>query len=207
MTDRQLTDFEHILLGMICAAPSTGYQLKQKFTVTPISIYQPSSGALYPALRRLERNGLLVTRPPARSSHPTGRTRYVYEPTQTGRAVHRQWVRSPVDPATIARDLGLHLLRFVMMESLLSEREVVTFLHSLREALRAFIVELERYTAATNFGDRHSPLALDHGIAIHRASLQWANRAIAELSVVPSTPARRSLRSQRTAPGTSAREV
>src|ERR1700684_990825 len=59
MAVRQLTEFEQVLLGMIAGEPSTGYHLKQEFATTPLGIYQPSSGALYPALRRLERAGAL----------------------------------------------------------------------------------------------------------------------------------------------------
>lgn len=65
MAVRQLTEFEQVLLGMIAGEPSTGYHLKQEFATTPLGIYQPSSGALYPALRRLERRGLLCAGPTA----------------------------------------------------------------------------------------------------------------------------------------------
>jgi hypothetical protein len=54
MAGQQLTSFEHVLLGMICLSPSSGYDLKRIFATTPMGFYQPSSGALYPALRRLE---------------------------------------------------------------------------------------------------------------------------------------------------------
>ena len=75
-----------------------------------------------------------------------------------------------------------HLLRFVMMEHLLPLEEVLGFLQSLAGALAAFVAGLERYTAAADPGDRHPRLALDHGLAVHRASLQWAERTIATLS-------------------------
>jgi DNA-binding PadR family transcriptional regulator len=63
----QLTPFGHILLGLICAAPSSCYDLKRIFAITPMGIHQPSSGAPYPALRRLEQKGL------ARAQAPSGR--------------------------------------------------------------------------------------------------------------------------------------
>ena len=59
MTGQRLTPFEHILLGLICTAPSSGYDLKRIFATTPMGLYQPSSGTLYPALRRLEQRGLV----------------------------------------------------------------------------------------------------------------------------------------------------
>jgi hypothetical protein len=49
----------------------------------------------------------------------------VYEPTQAGRAVHAAWLRTPVEVSTVARDLGLHLMRFVMMEHASSREEVL----------------------------------------------------------------------------------
>jgi hypothetical protein len=55
----KLTPFEHVLLGMIFIHPSSGYDLKRRFATSPMGVYQPSSGALYPALERLERRGLL----------------------------------------------------------------------------------------------------------------------------------------------------
>ena len=59
MAGHQLTPFEHVLLGMICLSPSSGYDLKRIFAATPMGVYQPSSGSLYPALRRLEVKGLV----------------------------------------------------------------------------------------------------------------------------------------------------
>jgi DNA-binding PadR family transcriptional regulator len=185
MAGRQLTSFEHILLGLIRMAPSSGYDLKRIFAATPMGIYQPSSGALYPALRRLERQGLVRAQAPASQGDGSARRRRVYEPTETGRAAHASWLRSPVEPATVARDLGLHLMRFVMMEHLLPREEVVAFLQSLADALAAFTAQLERYTAAAGISDRHPRLALDHGLAVHRASLRWAEHTIAALSAAP----------------------
>src|SRR5260370_23650024 len=61
MSRSQLTSFEHVLLGMIFIQPASGYDLKRRFVTSPMGVYQPSSGALYPALERLERRGLLLS--------------------------------------------------------------------------------------------------------------------------------------------------
>jgi DNA-binding PadR family transcriptional regulator len=185
MAGRQLTSFEHILLGMICVAPSSGYDLKRIFAVTPMGVYQPSSGALYPALRRLELKGLVRAQAPSSRAAKSARHRRVYEPTQAGRAAHASWLRTPVDPATVSRDLGLHLMRFVMMEHLFPRAEMLEFLQSLSSALAAFTAQLERYAAVTDPDHRHPGLALEHGLAVHRASLRWAEHAIAALSAAP----------------------
>ena len=146
MAGRQLTEFEQVLLGMIAAAPSTGYDLKQQFATTPLGVYQPSSGALYPALRRLERRGLLCAEP-ASTGQERSRRRFVYHVTEQGRAAHAAWVRRPVNPATITTDLPLHVMRFVMMEHMTPPADVLTFLADLRDALAACLDELEAYAA------------------------------------------------------------
>jgi PadR family transcriptional regulator, regulatory protein AphA len=185
MTEQQLTSFEHILLGMICAAPSSGYDLKRIFALTPMGIYQPSSGALYPALRRLEQKGLARAQVTSDQAGQSARRRRVYEPTQAGQAAHANWLRTPIDPATVGRDLGLHLMRFVMMEHLLPRDEVLSFLQDLAGRLAAFTAGLEHYAAAADLSDRHPRLALDYGLAVHRASLEWAQDTIKALSAAP----------------------
>ena len=187
MTGRQLTPFEHILLGLICTAPSSGYDLKRIFAVTPMGIYRPSSGSVYPALRRLEQKGLVKAQAPSGQGGQSARRRRVYEPTQTGQAAHLTWLRTPIEPATVSRDLGLHLMRFVMMEHLLPPEEVLTFLQNLADALAALTAQLEQYAAgAADPTSRHPRLALDHGLEVHRASLRWAEHTIAAFSAVPS---------------------
>ncbi len=188
MAGQQLTSFEHVLLGLVCLSPASGYDLKRTFAATPMGVYQPSSGALYPALRRLEARGLVQAQAPAPApvnASESARHRRVYEPTQAGRVAHLSWLRTPIEPSTVARDLGLHLMRFVMMEQAFTRNEVLGFLGSLKDALAEFTAGLERYAAAPELDDGHPRLALEHGIVVYRASLQWADHAIAALRAAP----------------------
>lgn len=183
MAQTRLTGFEQVLIALLVSQPSSGYDLKRHFATTPSSVYQPSSGALYPALRRLERHGLLRQVPPdADRPGVTHRRRHVYEVTARGRDVHAAWIREPVNPATVSQDLGMHLMRFVMMERQLPRDEVLQFLASLQAALADLVASIERFTAALEPKGLHGPLALEHGIAVHRASLDWTRRAIAAIT-------------------------
>jgi PadR family transcriptional regulator, regulatory protein AphA len=180
VTDRSLTGFEQVLLGLIVDEPSSGYALKTFLATTPASVYQPSSGALYPALKRLEQYGLLRSGLTVAAGR---RKRRVYHATAAGIAAHVAWVRQPVHPETVAQDLGLHLMRFVFIGGLLPKNEVLVFLDSLAGALDALVGDLEQFSAAVTAGTAagagdaaYSVLALEHGIAVHRASLAWARR-------------------------------
>ena len=170
-----LTDFEQILLGLLARNPRSGYELKRFVATTPAAAYQPSSGTLYPALRRLERRGLLTgTETPSAGR----RTQRRYHLTTAGHAAHLGWLRRPVEPDTIARDLGVHLMRFVMAEGVLGPDEILRFLGDLGGALESFIADTERYVEATPLTGRHPHLALRHGLDVHRASLAWVRTAI-----------------------------
>jgi PadR family transcriptional regulator, regulatory protein AphA len=179
-TGRPLTDFEQVLLGYITREPCSGYGLKKVFSDTPASVYQPSPGALYPALRRLVGRGLLHVEEKVSSGR---RALRLYHATEAGRAVHLDWLRQPVVPATVASDLGLHLMRFAMMENHMEREEVLAFLKDLADALDGFVSGMEQYVASgAQSSRRHAQLALEHGIAVHRASLEWTRSAMAALA-------------------------
>ncbi len=185
MTGRPLTLPEQILLGRICIAPMSGYGLKQVFAATPMGLYQPSSGALYPALHALSNEGWSRCRPPpSPATKRPASPRLRGHPGRPGRP--RELALTLVDLATVAHDLGLHSMRFAMMEHAPLSHEVLEFLQNLANALTQFTAQLEQYAAAApDLGGHHPRLALAHGLAVYRASLRWAEHAIAELSAVP----------------------
>lgn len=171
---RRLTDFEQILIGLIVAGPSSGYDLKRFFSSTPAVVYQPSSGAIYPALRRLEQRRLLRSKLAVSAGQ---RKQRLYLATSAGHAAHRRWLCTPVNPATVGRDLGIHLMRFAMAERELAPDEVLAFLDDLADALESFIANMEAFLRDTPLPGRHPALAVEHGLAVHRASLSWARSA------------------------------
>ena len=183
---RPLTDFEQVLLGVIADEPRSGYGLKKMFSSSPASVYQPSPGALYPALRRLEQRGLLH----AEKQVSRGRRALrLYQVTEAGLAVYLEWLRQPVVPETVGADLGQHLMRFSLMENYLERAEVIAFLADLGDALDGFVRGIEQFVASRQEAlGQHALLALEHGIAIHRASLEWVRSATAALGETSSVP-------------------
>jgi DNA-binding PadR family transcriptional regulator len=181
---RPLTDFEQVLLGLIASEPRSGYGLKKMFNTSPAGVYQPSPGALYPALRRLEDRGLLQAEQTVSSGR---RSQRLYHVTEAGRAAHVDWLRQPVVPDTVATDLGLHMMRFALMENHLERAAVLAFLGDLADALDSFVSGVEQFVASSRGQSlpQHALLALEHGIVTHRASLEWAHSALAALAEPP----------------------
>jgi DNA-binding PadR family transcriptional regulator len=168
-----------VLLGVIIQEPRSAYGLKKMFSSSPASVYQPSPGALHPALRRLEQRGLLRAELQVSSGR---RELRLYRATAAGRAMNRDWLRQPVNPDTVGSDLGLQLMRFAQMEGQLTRPEVLAFLDGLARALGGFVEGMEKLVAAGTLPNQHAELAVRHGIAIHRASLEWARSARATLA-------------------------
>lgn len=184
-TPRRLTEFEHILIGLTAGRPRSGYDLKRFFASTPAVVYEPSSGALYPALRRLERRGLLRSVVAVSAGK---RAQRLHVCTDAGLDTHRRWLRSPVEPATVGRDLGGHLMRFALAEGELTADEVLSFLAELGEALESFIAEMEAFVRDTPLAGVHAGLAVGHGLAVHRASLAWVRATRRAISAAADTP-------------------
>jgi hypothetical protein len=82
----------------------------------------------------------------------------------------------------VGRDLGVHLMRFVLMEGLASPAETTAFLDDLIVALETFVGQMETHIGTAPLPGKHPRLALEHGLAVHHASLDWARSTRAELS-------------------------
>ena len=149
-------------------------------------MYQPSPGALYPALRRLEERGLLHAEKQVSSGR---RALRLYQLTDAGLAVFLEWLRTPVVPETVGAELGQHLMRFSLMENYLERAEVIAFLADLGGALDGFVRGMEQFVALRQGVLReHALLAVEHGIVIHRASLEWVRSAMAALGETSPVP-------------------
>lgn len=170
------------MLGYLARRPESGYGLKRRFASSPLGVYRPSPGALYPALRRLVGRGLLAVEEQDKKPG-AGRAQRIYRATDKGREFYLDWLRQPVDPDTVGRDLGLHLMRFAMMEDELPPEAARAFLAGLADALGRFVDGMERYLASGAApATRHATLAIEHGIAVHRASMDWAREALRKIS-------------------------
>jgi hypothetical protein len=113
----------------------------------------------------------------------------LYQLTEAGLAVYLEWLRKPVVPETVGAELGQHLMRFSLMENYLERAEVVAFLADLGDALDRFVRGMEQFVASRQKAlGQHAVLALEHGIAVHRASLDWVRSAMAALGETSPVP-------------------
>ncbi len=109
-SQRDLTTMEYVILGLLSAAPQSGYTLIHTMEMTE-SRWRVSSGAIYPALKRLEHRGLI-----AGEIAPSDniRQRKVYHVTGGGEAqlntcefTHQAWQNAQFTVSTLHQQLLL----------------------------------------------------------------------------------------------------
>jgi DNA-binding PadR family transcriptional regulator len=162
----ELTAFSALLLFL--GEERSGYDVRRLFQTTPVAIFSDSPGAIYPALVRLERAGLLES-----NAQPSGRARRVYRRTAAGEAALAEWLLAPIHCETVERRPQEIELRYVMIAAQLGGAEAARFLDEAGLAFSRRVAELEAFTAANR--DMHGPSldAVDLGIRLFRTRLEW----------------------------------
>ena len=186
MPTDNLTTFEYALLGLIGMSPMTGYDVHKVFATTPLAHFSSSPGAIYPALRRLHRRGLLLARlDTATEAQP----RRLYTLAKAGRDAIGAWLRLPVTRDELMRGGGAPILRFALAEGRLSKDEVLGYLESYRAALASYLEESDGHLRRMpDDVPLHGRLALEQGIRGFRSELEWVKSAAATIKRADRSP-------------------
>jgi DNA-binding PadR family transcriptional regulator len=170
-----LTALDATLLGLLDQAAQSGYDLRRAFVQTPLKHFSQSPGAIYPALRRLEKRGLVAAVTAARRG---GRRRRALRITAAGRRALAAWVGQPLTRADVVWRMDELALRFAFMEQTHTPARALRFLADLEREVRAYLAELRRYRAsAAPAMSRTGLLAFDSGVAGYEGQARWAQVA------------------------------
>lgn len=165
------------LLGLLMQSALSGYDIRRIFTQTPLVTFSDSPGAIYPALKRLEAEGLVRGRVESRAGL---RRRRIYRVTPAGASALRSWLSTPITRDDVVHGTDELMLRFGFMDLGIGEAASVRFLHALRQELKTYIPELDRYLDSHGRKmSRSGRLALESGIRSYQALLEWTSDALA----------------------------
>jgi DNA-binding PadR family transcriptional regulator len=180
MAQTSTTSLGYALLGLVHLQPQTGYDLRKVFETTPLGHYSSSPGAIYPALKRLEKKGLIRGEV---AEADTMRPKRIYSSTPRGVEALRDWVSQP-----LTKDDFLHrddelMLRFALMGSVVDDATTRRFLEQMLQALDAYIPELRQVlTSMPDAGPPHGRLALMSGIESYKTRRKWVRQALDEFA-------------------------
>jgi DNA-binding PadR family transcriptional regulator len=161
-----MSPLNYALLGLIRDEPRTGYALRMVFETTPMGNYSSSPGSIYPALKGLEKAGLIEAR-------AAGARRSLYFLTPAGGKRFGQWLVSPV---TEAESSDSALLRFAFLHDHPDKTVTLSFLKSFALAASGRVTALKAFLNSENglAMPLQARLAVEHGMRTTEASAQWA---------------------------------
>jgi DNA-binding PadR family transcriptional regulator len=166
----------YALMGLLQQKPSSGYDLRKIFAHTPMGTFSDSPGAIYPALHRLEEQGLIGGHVEARGAL---RKRKVFRLKSTGAEELTRWLAQPVTRADVIRGRRGLMLRFAFSEGAAGAEAAIRLLRSLQTELQAYIPFLREHLKSQQekmpFSGR---LALEGGVMEYEAQLQWTRNAL-----------------------------
>jgi DNA-binding PadR family transcriptional regulator len=173
---QEISLLAYALLGLLQQQPRSGYDLRKIFANTPMGTFSDSPGAIYPALQRLDKRGLVSAR-----VHPSRgiRRRRLYRPTSSGKRAFKAW-----QTKSIARDDVVHradelMLRFSFMDETAGSAQAIRFLKALAKELAAYVPDLRKFLKAQGSSMPLSGrLALESGIRGYETLLEWTRSAL-----------------------------
>ena len=172
----------YVILGMLSIEPHrSGYDIRKAVESSVSYFWRESYGQIYPTLKRLAAEGLIIPRPSTPQRRPERRE---YSLSAKGRACLREWLAAPhrIQPPRSEFLLKLFFGRSASPQVCLQH---IRQFHEDCKRLLASLREIEKQAPAYNAGNPHLPfwlLTLSFGIALTRASIQWSESALAKLA-------------------------
>jgi DNA-binding PadR family transcriptional regulator len=163
---QQLTPTGRVILGMLSLGKQSGYDIKNFVDKTTRHFWAASYGQIYPELRRLEEQGLVLGRPV-----PTGgRARTVFELTDAGRAALHNWLRSDLAPLYEVRDEGM--LKLFFSDSAGPQLRIDN-IRAMRELHERKLTQLRALEPHASSGPQGPFLTLQLGIRMQECVIDW----------------------------------
>ena len=169
----------YAILGLIQQQPKTGYTLRKIFATTPICHYSNSPGAIYPALQRLEEDGLIKGY--VDQTTPL-RLKRQFKITPKGIATLKSWLAKPLVQNDVVWHMDELMLRFAFMDSLLGHSDIIRFLHDFAREIEIHISGLIKYYKSNiSAMPPYGHLAMRNGIEICKTHLRWSRQVLKEV--------------------------
>jgi DNA-binding PadR family transcriptional regulator len=153
------------VLGLIAFGLHTGYEIKAFVDKTTRYFWAASYGQIYPELKRLEEQGLVV----GRSEPSGGRARTVYELTEAGDAALKGWLASDEQDLYELRDEGM--LKLFLSDSL--PQHQIEIVRAMRARSERKLTHLRSIEPHASQGPRGASLTLQMGIGMTEWLVEW----------------------------------
>jgi DNA-binding PadR family transcriptional regulator len=177
---------KHVLLALLNAEPTHGYELKRQFDETVGKLWSVQQAQIYNNLRLLEKDALIELE--ARIEQENLPDRKTYRLTAAGGAELSTWLATPVQTSRQLKDD--FYLKLATLATVLNQPETLSALiWRQREVYLLHLRELERALAQAEAEEDAVTASLLDGAILHaEADLAWLDRCETRLLAPGGTP-------------------
>jgi len=168
------SELESVILGIVRKfGPCTAYTVRKHFEGSPTRFFTSSTGAIYPAVRRLHAAGLLATSADRRGKQRREQLRL----TDEGLRALRAWLGPPIDPHAFGTPYDPIRTRMYFLDALPPKKRRA-FLEAVQRGLEQQLEQVRAYVDSFDATENPSGRAAASG-CLHstRAQVRWIAEA------------------------------
>ncbi|WP_371364441.1 hypothetical protein SRRS_51550 [Sporomusa rhizae] len=159
---------EYIILGILMYGDKSGYDLKQYIQRIMSNFFDASFGSIYPALKRMEHRGIIVSRETVEG----GKFKKFYTISDSGKAEFMNWMEQPVEFSKTKPD---HLIK-VFFCRFLPKEKVRDHLCALKKEVEPVLHVLEHNGPEVKKQyDIYQFSTLKFGVGYYKYILNWCD--------------------------------
>ena len=158
---------EFIILGFLMTRNMTGYDIKQKMSISTSNFMDASFGSIYPSLKRLVQKNLICLEEVVEN----GKLKKVYHITKQGKEGFMTWLRSPIEASKTS--VAGALSKIFFFDNLSTEEVnslIGTYIKDLT-ILRNNLIEVKKMLI--NHADNFEISTLDFGLDSYDYIINW----------------------------------
>lgn len=165
---------DDLILGALTIRDMSGYEIKKFMTYSTAFFANVSYGSIYPTLEKFEENGLVYSKELVEK----GRYKKVYEITEEGRKLFRDWMKEPLKPFVFRYEM---LIRMFFARNIPKE-DLIELIHQHLDQLQELLTRLDEVEADHSQGiDEFQMRTLRFGQDFYAFLSQWYRQLLEEL--------------------------
>lgn len=170
----KLTTLDYAILGLLKQEAQSGYQIRQAFESTALGNYSSSPGSIYPALKKLEKQNLII--------NTTQDAKSKFTNTNEGETALRHWLESPIDASDFPRNIPALILKFAFMDSGINSEIKIQFLTDFKNHCQAYLNGLQAFHNEHQGSlPKNGLWAFEHGLKSYEAHIAWAESILSKI--------------------------
>ncbi|MBX4261199.1 PadR family transcriptional regulator [Clostridium estertheticum] len=165
-----------IILGFLMTENMTGYDIKQKMSISTSNFMDASFGSIYPTLKRLEQKKLICFDEIVEN----GKLKKVYYITEQGKEEFMTWLRAPIETSKTSAASALSKIFFF---DNLSNEEIISSIGNYIEdltKLKSNLLEVKKML--TNHANNFELCTLNFGLDLYDYIINWYKNNINNLN-------------------------